>query len=698
MGDVNVPSPAPPRSVRPNLPWLCVASLIVLAAATAPRAAAGPQDVTAVTFHADIAPILEARCTGCHHERGDGPFPLQTFAQVRRRATQVAAVIESGYMPPWKPAVDSVPMVGDRRLSAREKALIKGWVSGGLIEGTPLAGGSRAEPADGWLWGAPDLVVSLPEYVLPAEGGDVFRNFVVAVPFTGTRFVRGLHFRPRNRAVHHANIRIDATSASADLDAADGEVGYEGVILRSAQYPEGHFLGWTPGQAAPPQDELAWPLAGRSWLVVQLHMRPTGRRERLAPVIGLYFTDRPPRRSPAIVRLGRQNLRMAPGQEDFVTTDAFVTPTPATLMAIQPHAHYRARDVRLTAELPDGTQRILLHIADWDFNWQDQYTLAQPLSVPAGTTFRSVYRFDNSAGNPRNPSHPPSEVQWGWRSSDEMADVWLQMVTASDEDQRVLSAAAHDKATREDAIGVEALIAREPDHVNLRNDAASIYMDLRQPDKALEQFLAARRLNPRAPAAVYNVGTALEMLGRRDEALETYRAAVELDANYAAAYLRIGAIYYLSGSTRDAIVEYKKGLELAPGLVRARCELARMLTETDRPLEAVTHYRQAIGREPADLSCLVNYTWLLAASDRADIQNPQLAVDIGQRAVAASGDRTTEALALDALAAAFAAAQRFDEAVASVTKALTAVQDPGQRARVLERLALYRRRLPFVVR
>lgn len=697
MEDVNAPSPAPPTSVRPNLLLACVASMIILAA-TAPRVAAGQQEAPSTTFHADIAPILHAKCTGCHQERGDGPFPLQTFAQVRRRATQVVQVIESGYMPPWKPAADSLQMIGDRRLSAQEKALIGRWVTEGLPEGPPPAGRSPVETTDGWLWGAPDLVVSLPEYVLPSEGGDVFRNFVVAVPLAGTRYVRGLHFRPGNRAVHHANIRIDATSASADLDAADGKPGYEGVILRSAQYPDGHFLGWTPGQAAPPQDELAWPLAGRSWFVVQLHMRPTGRPERIEPVIGLYFTDRPPRRSPSIVRLGRQDLRIAPGQEDFVTTDTFVTPTPAAVMAIQPHAHYRARDVRVTAELPDGTQRALLHIADWDFNWQDQYTLAEPLSVPAGTTFRSVYRFDNSAKNPRNPSHPPTDVQWGWRSSDEMADVWLQLVTASDDDQRVLSAAAHAKATREDAIGVEALIAREPDHINLRNDAASIYMELQQPQRALEQFLAARRLNPRAPAAVYNVGTALEMLGRRDEALETYRAAVALNEQYAPAHLRIGAIHYLSGNARDAILEYTKGLELAPALVRARCELARMLTEAGQPSEAATHYKRAISAEPADLSCLVNYTWLLAASDRADIQDPQLAVDIGQRAVAESGDRTTEALALDALAAAFAAAQRFDEAVAAVTKALTAVQDPGLRARVLERLALYRRRVPFIVR
>src|SRR5262249_54455201 len=195
--------------------------------------------------------------------------------------------------------------------------------------------------------------------------------------------------------------------------------------------------------------------------------------------------------------------------------------------------------------------------------------------------------------NPRNPSRPPEIVQWGWRSADEMADVWLQAFTDNAENQRTLTVAARDKATREDAIGTEVLVAREPDHYNLRNDAASIYLELHQPQKALEHFLAARRLKPEAASTAYNVGIALEMLGRRDEALETYRAALAIDNTYAPAHIRIGAIRYQSGSTPDAIEEYKKGLQLAPELIRARCELARMLTETNQPAAAISEFRLA---------------------------------------------------------------------------------------------------------
>ena len=78
---------------------------------------------------------------------GDGPFPLETFDQVRRRASLIVQVTAKGYMPPWKPSSDSPAFVGDRRLSADEKSLIKRWLDAGLPEGRSRAG-APAAPVD----------------------------------------------------------------------------------------------------------------------------------------------------------------------------------------------------------------------------------------------------------------------------------------------------------------------------------------------------------------------------------------------------------------------------------------------------------------------------------------------------------------------------------------------------------------------
>ena len=114
---------------------------------------------------------------------------------------------------------------------------------------------------------------------------------------------------------------ITPTSASTSPTArggstrADPAPGYDGLLARSAEYPDGHFLGWTPGQIAPLVDgDLAWRLDPGTDLVVQLHMQPSGKPEAVQPSIGFFFSDTPPTRMPSILRLGSQGIDIAAGR------------------------------------------------------------------------------------------------------------------------------------------------------------------------------------------------------------------------------------------------------------------------------------------------------------------------------------------------------------------------------------------------
>jgi len=221
------------------------ATATVLGAGIAAPAGAQPN----VTFTHDVAPLLYSHCVQCHRPDGDAPFSLATYEDARRHAAQIVAVTRSRYMPPWKPEAEGGPFVGERRLSDRELDTFKRWVDDGSVEGPRSALPPLPKTSEGgWQLGTPDVVLTLAPYTLAADGPDTFRNFVVTVPGTATLWVRGLEFRPRTRGVHHANIRVDPTTASRQLDAADPDGGYEGLILRTADYPSGHFLGWTPGK------------------------------------------------------------------------------------------------------------------------------------------------------------------------------------------------------------------------------------------------------------------------------------------------------------------------------------------------------------------------------------------------------------------------------------------------------------------
>ena len=139
--------------------------------------------------------------------------------------------------------------------------------------------------------------MSLPRpYVLPPDGTDVSRVFVLPLPVATMRYVKGLEFRPGNaRVVHHANIRIDRTPASRQLDDRDPAPGYDGLLPAFRRLPRRPFSRLDAGTGAPLLPKgLAWRLAPGTDLVVEVHMKPSGRSESIEPSIGLYFGDDPP--------------------------------------------------------------------------------------------------------------------------------------------------------------------------------------------------------------------------------------------------------------------------------------------------------------------------------------------------------------------------------------------------------------------
>lgn len=640
-----------------------VAGAVMSAVLASPAVAGQRAGAPPVTFAADIAPILVSRCGSCHRPRGAAPFSLLTYADVRQRARLVAAVTQARLMPPWKSEPGAGDFIGHDHLSDAEIDRIQRWVAEGAPEGDLSALPRMPAWTDGWQLGTPDLTVSLPApFVVPADGLDFSRIFVLPLPVTDRTYVKGFEFKPGNGGVvHHANIRIDASPRSRELDAQDAEPGYVGLLMPTAVYPDGHFLGWTPGQVAPLLPPgLAWRLNPGTDLVVEMHFVPNGRMQAVQPEIALYFTADAPVRTPAMLRLGRQNIEIPAGAADYVTSDSFVLPVDVDVQAVQPHAHYRARDVRGTATLPDGSSIPLIGIRDWDYRWQHVYRYVRPPRLPKGTTITLRYVFDNSAANPRNPQQPPQPVHWGQRSTDEMGDLWVQLLPRRAEDLPALVHALTDKHAREEIVGYEMMIRSEPDKISLRNDVAVLYAAAGEPGKAAEHLAAVVRLQPEVPAAHYNLGTALSAAGQLTAAIERFERALALRPDYAPAHNNLGGVLLSLGRTG----------------------------------EARQHLSEAVRLDPKNASAHANLAWILATSGSAAVRDVERALSLAERAATLTGHR--DAAVLDVLAAAQAAAGQFDRAIATCRDALARLPDGAAAAAVRERLALYTQRRAYV--
>jgi len=656
-----------------------------------------------VTFSKDIAPIVWSRCAACHRPGEIGPFSLITYDDVKRRVTQIARVTSRpGVMPPWKPVGPLDDFEDDRRLRPNEAALLADWIAAGAPEGDrsdlPTLPGWKS----GWQLGTPDLVVTMPQpYTVPAGGGDTFRTFVLPIPIDRARYVRALEFRPDNpRVVHHASIGVDRTKSSRRLDERDPEPGYVGGMVPDARYPEGQLLGWTPGQSprsSPPGTE--WRLEPGSDLVVQLHMQPTGKAEALRVSAAFYFTDRPPTRTPLGLRLGSETIDIPAGDREYVVSDSYVLPVDVDVLAIQPHAHNLARRMDATATLPDGSRRELIAIADWDFRWQDVYRYKTPIALPKGSRIAMRFTYDNSAENVRNPARPPKRVVWGQNTTDEMGDLWIQIVPVSEQDAPALAADLKRKAHGEDIAAYTKLAREDPDNP-LRHDAVGdLYLDDARLDDAIDEYRKSLALNGESASTHYNLGYALAARGgasQTQEAAAQFREALRIDPDYAQAHNNLGAVLQLQGKLDDALEHFRRASALRPDQIDARVNLARLLSALGRAGEAADSFRSVLALRPDDPRALSGLAWIRATAADDRLRDADEAVRLAERAAASTNRRDVSVL--DALAAAYASAGRFSEATTAAREGINLATASGLNAAVSElrgRLLLYESGKPY---
>jgi len=536
---------------------LCLGLALVVAQGSV-AVAADPPD-----FAHDVAPILYRACVACHRPGETAPFSLISYSDVKKHATQIAAVTRSRFMPPWLPEHGYGDFEGERTLTEQEIRTLADWAAAGAPEG-PAAEVPEPPrfPASGWQLGNPDLVLEAPAaFQVPVSGLDVYWNFVLkpAQPFT--RYVRAIEIRPGDRKlVHHANLLIDRLAASHMRETGPGQ-GFPGMdleIMRSPFDPPGHLLFWKPGSVPHEQPPgLAWRLDPHDELVLNVHLHPSGKPETVRPAIGLYFTDQPPTRFPLLVQIENdQALDIPAGARDFIVKDDFRLPLDVDALAVYPHAHYLGKLLEAYATLPDGSRKWLIRIPDWNSDWQAVFYYREPVFLPKGTVISMRYHYDNSSDNARNPHHPPRRVTGGNQATDEMAHLWLQLLPRGADDRR------------------------------------------RELETAVMQHKLEK--NPKDFAANFNLGAVLLSRLNASAAVSVLETANAVEPARPEARNMLGVALQRVGRTAEAMVEFAIALKLRPDFYAARLNLANSQIRAGKLDEAIENLRQVIAADPSD--------------------------------------------------------------------------------------------------
>ncbi len=404
-----------------------------------------PEAAAVPTFNEQIAPLIHNNCSSCHRPGEAAPFSLISFEEVSKKAGTMKRVMNDRYMPPWHPEPGYGEFAHERRLSDADIALFNQWVEAGRPEGDPDKAPTPPTFPEGWQLGEPDLVLTMPAgFSVPADGPDLYRNFVLPLNLEEDKWVKAVELRPSARSVvHHVLFFLDDTGTARKLDGQDGQPGFRGMAFRRS----GSLGGYIPGSATLPlPGDLALPLPKGSDLILSAHFHPSGKAEVEQTTVGIYFADKPSSKKIASIQVppafGRgMGIDIPAGEPNYKIEDTFTLPVDVDAISVGGHAHYICQEMKMTATLPDGTEKPLLYIADWDLDWQDRYYFKEPVRLPAGTVLRSELRYDNSEDNPDNPNYPPVRVRWGRESTDEMGSITLMVVPADDGDSLRLTMA-----------------------------------------------------------------------------------------------------------------------------------------------------------------------------------------------------------------------------------------------------------------
>ena len=364
-------------------------------------------------YATEIAPIIAEQCASCHREGGIGPFAMDSHLMLQGWSPMIREVLLTKRMPPTQ--VD--PYIGHfsnaRYISDSDLQRLVHWIDAGAPRGgadidplTELQFPDRRE----WQLGEPDFIVKAPTHEIPATGVLDYINIEVELPFEEDKWVRAVQYIAGDEAVLHHLLSY----VTAPREAVQGESPV--AINASPRFLEGYAPGKVDAITFPQNTGVYIPQGHN--LAMQFHYTPNGRATVDETLLGLYMHDDPPDYENFTQSVSGM-FRIPPFAGNHAASAEYVFAEDVVVTGLRPHMHFRGKDMKLSAELPDGSITELLSVPNYSYAWQPTYALEEPVNLPAGTMVHVTGTFDNSEHNPANPD-PSKELTFGLQSWDEM--------------------------------------------------------------------------------------------------------------------------------------------------------------------------------------------------------------------------------------------------------------------------------------
>jgi tetratricopeptide (TPR) repeat protein len=236
----------------------------------------------------------------------------------------------------------------------------------------------------------------------------------------------------------------------------------------------------------------------------------------------------------------------------------------------------------------------------------------------------------------------------------------------------------------------------KPDKADAHSNLGNAFLQKGQVGEAIVHYQKALEIKPDYADAHLNLGNAFLQKGQVDEAITHYQMALRINSDFSEAHYNLGNAFLRKGQVDEAIAHYQKALEIKPDYAEAHSNLGNAFLRKGQVNDAVAHYEKALEIKPLNIAFQNNLALVLATSPTTSLRNGIRATELAQQANQLSGGG--QPLILRTLAAAYAEAKRFPEAVETAQKALKLAKDQNNAAlagKIESNLKLYEEDTPL---